>query len=69
MNPKPSKATKCIHIHQEVYLHYFRINLPILFCVCEISIHCFIIELQYNHVLNYTLYYIESHCILILRSS
>ena len=29
------------------YLHYFHI---IIFCVCQISIHCFIIEIQYNHV-------------------
>ena len=30
------------------FLYHFQI---ILFCVCQISIHCFIIELQYNHVL------------------
>ena len=34
------------------YLHHFHIIvLPVLFCVCQISIHCFIFELQYNHVL------------------
>ena len=27
------------------------IILPVLFCVCQNSIHCFIIELQYNYVL------------------
>ena len=37
---------------QSFYLHPFRIIiLPVLFCVCQIQIHCFIIELQYNHVL------------------
>ena len=29
----------------------FYLILPIFICVCQISIHCFIIELQYNHVL------------------
>ena len=57
---------KIIHVHhdlrkmfildwndqQSFYLHHFHIIiLSILFCVCQISIHCFIIELQYNHVL------------------
>ena len=38
------------------FLHYFQIViLHVLFCVCEISIHCFIIELQYNHVLTHNL--------------
>ena len=47
------------------YLHHYHIIIhPILFCVCKISIHSFIIELQYNHVL--TLYYIT---FIILRSS
>ena len=27
------------------------IILPVLFCVCQISIHCFIIELQYNIII------------------
>ena len=37
---------------QSFYKHHFHIIiLPILFCVCQISIHCFIIELHYNHVL------------------
>ena len=37
---------------QSFYLHHFHIIiLPVLFCVCQISIHCLIIELQYNHVL------------------
>ena len=31
------------------YKHHFHII--ILFCVCQISIHCFIIELQCNHEL------------------
>ena len=32
---------------QSFYLHNFHIIiLLVLFCVCEISIHCFIIELQ-----------------------
>ena len=54
---------KVIHVHldlaitlvwndqQSFYLYDFHILiLPILFCVCQISIHCFIIELQYNNV-------------------
>ena len=40
------------NVQQSLYRHYFHtIVLPVLFCVCQISIHCFIIELQYNHVL------------------
>ena len=35
---------------QSFYLHHL-IILPVLFCVCQISIHCFIVKLQYNHVL------------------
>ena len=32
--------------------HEFHIiNLPILFCMCQFSIHCFILELQYNDAL------------------
>ena len=27
------------------------LSFPFFFCVCQISIHCFIIELQYNHAL------------------
>ena len=58
---------KVIHVHlvlrkmfitlvwndqQSFHLYHFHIIiLPVLFCVCQISIHCFIIELQYNHVL------------------
>ena len=58
---------KVIHIHhdlrkmfitlvwndkQSFHLHHFHIIvLPILFCVCQISIHYFIIELEYNYVL------------------
>ena len=37
---------------QSLYLYHFHINiLHVLFCVCQKSIHCFIIELKYNHVL------------------
>ena len=70
-------TVKVIHIHlvlrkmfitlvwndqQSFYLYHFHtIILPVLFRVCQISIHCFIIELQYSinlMTLNYTLYYI-----------
>ena len=34
-------------IHQVFNFHHFHIII-LLFCVCQISIHCFIIELQYN---------------------
>ena len=35
------------------YLYHFHIIiLPILFYVCQNSIHCFILKLQYNHALN-----------------
>ena len=39
------------NIQQSLYLDYFQIILPVLFCVYKISIYYFIIELQYNHVL------------------
>ena len=50
---------------QSFNLHNIRIIiLPILFfSVCQISIHCFVIELQYNHVLTlwlYTILHIKS---------
>ena len=41
---------------QTFYLHHFdNIILPVLFRVCQISIHCFIIELQYNQPYDITL--------------
>ena len=48
---------------QSFYLHHFHIIIfPIIFCVCQISMYYFIIELQYNQscintmTLNYTPY-------------
>ena len=32
------------------YHHFHMIILPSCFCLCQISIYCFIIELQYNHI-------------------
>ena len=62
-----SGLLKVIHVHRDLrkmliilvwqnqepfYLHHFHIIiLSVLFCVYQISIHYFIIELQYNHVL------------------
>ena len=58
-----SISKKVIHIHfdliilvwkdqQSFYLHHFHIIiLLVLFSVYHISIHCFVIEVQYNHVL------------------
>ena len=46
---------------QSLFLHHFHIIiLPILFRVRQISIHVFIIELQYNHVF----YLMTLNCIL-----
>ena len=40
------------NVQQSFCLHHFHIIvLPVLFCGCKISIHCFIMELQYNHIL------------------
>ena len=66
LNQNPIKI-KVIHIHlnlrkkfitlvwndqQPFFLDHFHvIILPIIFSVYQISLHCFIIELQYNHVL------------------
>ena len=36
------------------------IVLPISFYVCQTSIHCFIIELQYNYIKLYTIVHIKS---------
>ena len=34
------------NVQQSFHLHHFHIIvLPVLFCVCQISMHCFIIEL------------------------
>ena len=41
-------SEKCSYKQQ---LSNFIYDLSFLFCVCQISIYCFIIELQYNHVL------------------
>ena len=35
------------------YFHTYIYILPVFFFVCQISIHCFIIESQYNHVLTF----------------
>ena len=44
---------------QSFHLHHFHIIvLPVLFYVCQISTHCFIIELQYNKPYNIKLYII-----------
>ena len=60
------RYVKVIHVHHDLTQMFITlvwndqqpfsctiiiIILPILFCVYQISIHCFIIELQYNHVL------------------
>ena len=49
-------------VQQSFYLHHFHIIiLTVLYCVCEISIHCFINELQYNHDIKlYTILHITS---------
>ena len=39
------------NVQQSFYLHHFHIIVLPVLCVCQISIHYFIIELQYNHVL------------------
>ena len=51
---------------QSFYLYHFHIIiLSILFC--QISIHCFIIELQYNHI--YLRYDVKLYTILHMKSS
>ena len=61
---------------QTFYLHHFDIIiLPVLFRVCQISIHCFIIELQYNQpydiklLTTHLLHIIYGQHIIIFRSS
>ena len=74
--PNPPSPQKNVHNfsfwndQQSFYPHHFHtIILLVLFSVCQISIHCFIIKLQYNLMtLNYALYHIL-HYIIILRSS
>ena len=45
---------------QSFYLHHCHIIiLPVLFCVYEISIHCFVIELQYDDIFLMILNYIH----------
>ena len=40
------------NVQQFFHLHHFHIiAVAVLFCVCKILIHCFIIELQYDYVL------------------
>ena len=51
-----NKGNSCSPLPQKqcsIFLSsHFRITIfPILFCVWQISIHCLIIELQYDHVL------------------
>ena len=45
-----SFETKVVNTFQGEHVFHV-IILPVLFCVCRISIHCFIVKLQYNHVL------------------
>ena len=54
-------------VWNEQQSHKFHlIILPVLFCVHKNSIHCFIIELQHNHVLMYD---IKLYTILHIKSS
>ena len=51
-SPWPLKNIHNFSLECPTKLHHFHIIvLPVLFCVCKISIHCFIIELIYTHVL------------------
>ena len=37
---------------QSFYFHHFhRIILPVYLCACVCQIHCYAVELEYNHVL------------------